>query len=79
LLRDDRVGASALLGLSLPAEFPAGTDDVFLQVQLARKVFASVAPTNDPSLAVLNKLGFRHVGEQVDEIDGRELAFELGL
>jgi len=48
-------------------------------VQLARKIFASVAPTNDPSLAVLNKLGFRHVGEQVDEIDGRELAFELGL
>ncbi|HLB78298.1 MAG TPA: GNAT family protein [Candidatus Dormibacteraeota bacterium] len=79
MLGDDRVGASALLGLSLPAEFPAGTDDVFLQVQLARKIFASVAPTNGASLGVLNKLGFRHVGEQMDEIDGKELVFELGL
>jgi len=24
-------------------------------------------------------LGFRHVGEQVDEIDGLELVFELGF
>lgn len=151
LLGGDRVGASALLGLSLPAEFPAGPADVFLQVQPRRmeedpggrgwcvramlrvedsavighcgfhgppkavghaeigytvfqkfrsrgyateaaqgliqwarhtgeqKVFASVAPTNGPSLAVLNKLGFRHVGEQMDEIDGKELVFELGL
>jgi len=37
-----------------------------------------VAPTNGPSLAVLNRLGFRHIGEQMDEIDGRELIFELG-
>jgi len=44
-----------------------------------RSVFASVAPTNGPSLAVLNRLGFRHVGEQMDEIDGKELVFELGL
>lgn len=44
-----------------------------------RRVFASVAPTNGPSLAVLNRLGFRHVGEQMDEIDGRELVFELSL
>ncbi len=36
LLGGDRAAASALLGLGLPAAFPAGTDDVFLQVQLAR-------------------------------------------
>ncbi len=151
LLGGDRAGAAGLLGLSLPAEFPAGPDDVFLQVQLRRmeddpggrgwcvramvraedsavighcgfhgppkavgraeigytvfqkfrsrgyateaaqgliqwarhrgerKVFASVAPTNGPSLAVLNKLGFRHIGEHMDAIDGRELVFVLGL
>jgi len=44
-----------------------------------RKVFASVAPTNGPLLAVMNKLGFRHIGDQMDEIDGKELVFELAL
>ena len=44
-----------------------------------RKVFASVAPTNAASLAVMNKLGFRHIGDQMDEIDGKELVFELAL
>jgi RimJ/RimL family protein N-acetyltransferase len=151
LLGGDRASASRLLGLSLPEEFPAGPDDVFLRVQLRRMeedpggrgwcvramvrkedstvigscgfhgppkavgraeigytvfkrfrsrgyateaaqgliewarhtgertIFASVAPTNGPSLAVLKRLGFRHIGEQMDEIDGRELVFELGL
>jgi RimJ/RimL family protein N-acetyltransferase len=44
-----------------------------------RTIFASAVPTNGPSLAVLHRLGFRHTGEQMDEIDGRELVFELGL
>jgi RimJ/RimL family protein N-acetyltransferase len=151
LLGGDRAGASGVLGLSLPEEFPAGRDDGFLQVQLRqmeadpggrgwcvramvrkgdstvigscgfhgppkavgraeigytvfqtfrsrgyateaadaliewarhtgeRTIFASVAPTNGPSIAVLKKLGFRHVGEQMDEIEGRELVFELSL
>ncbi len=39
---------------------------------------ASVAPDNEPSLAIVRKLGFRHVGEQWDEEDGRELVFQLG-
>jgi ribosomal-protein-alanine N-acetyltransferase len=34
LLGGDRAGAFGLLGPSLPPEFPAGPDDVFLQVQL---------------------------------------------
>jgi RimJ/RimL family protein N-acetyltransferase len=38
---------------------------------------ASVGPTNEPSLKMIEKLGFTHVGEQWDEIDGRELVFEL--
>jgi RimJ/RimL family protein N-acetyltransferase len=38
---------------------------------------ASVSPTNDPSLAVVRKLGFRRTGVQWDEIDGEELVFEL--
>ncbi|HLE89228.1 MAG TPA: GNAT family N-acetyltransferase [Candidatus Limnocylindria bacterium] len=38
---------------------------------------ASVAPTNERSLNLIAKLGFRHVGEQWDEDDGLELVFEL--
>ncbi len=38
---------------------------------------ASVAPGNDPSLAIIRRLGFRQVGSQMDEIDGLELVFEL--
>jgi RimJ/RimL family protein N-acetyltransferase len=38
---------------------------------------ASVAPANEPSLAIVRKLGFRHVGEHWDEEDGRELEFLL--
>ena len=38
---------------------------------------ASVAPDNEPSLAIVRKLGFVHVGEQWDDEDGLELVFEL--
>jgi RimJ/RimL family protein N-acetyltransferase len=38
---------------------------------------ASVAPDNERSLNLINKLGFRQTGEQWDEIDGLELVFEL--
>ena len=42
------------------------------------KIFrASVGPWNEPSLRMVEKLGFTEVGEQWDEIDGRELVFEL--
>jgi len=43
------------------------------------RVVASVAPDNEPSLAVVRKLGFVQTGEQWDEEDGRELVFELQL
>jgi membrane-bound metal-dependent hydrolase YbcI (DUF457 family) len=32
-----------------------------------------------PSLALIRSFGFRHVGEQIDEIDGLELVFERRL
>lgn len=43
------------------------------QVSIVR---ACVAPTNEPSLGLVAKLGFVQVGEQMDEIDGLELVFE---
>jgi len=39
--------------------------------------YLSIAPDNTPSLAMAAKLGFRHVGDQIDEEDGLELVFEL--
>lgn len=38
---------------------------------------ASVSPDNVPSLAVIGRLGFRHVGVQMDDVDGEEFVFEL--
>jgi RimJ/RimL family protein N-acetyltransferase len=37
----------------------------------------SVAPDNDPSLAIVRKFGFKQTGERMDEEDGLELVFEL--
>ena len=42
-----------------------------------RRVFASVAPDNHASLAVVRKLGMREVTVVVDEVDGLEIVFEL--
>jgi len=39
--------------------------------------FASCAPGNAPSLAIIRKLGFTQAGEVIDEVDGLELVFEL--
>ena len=44
-----------------------------------RMCVASVSPHNAPSLALIRSFGFRHVGEQIDEIDGLELVFERRL
>jgi len=45
--------------------------------QREREVFATVAPTNVPSLAVVRALGFIQVGTQEDEVDGLELVFAV--
>ena len=44
-----------------------------------RTCVASVSPHNAPSLALIRSLGFRRVGEQIDDIDGLELVFERRL
>ena len=42
-----------------------------------RHFVLAVAPDNDPSLAIVRKLGFVRTGEQMDEEDGLEHIFEL--
>jgi [ribosomal protein S5]-alanine N-acetyltransferase len=42
-----------------------------------RHFVASTAPDNEPSLAIIRKLGFTQTGEAMDEEDGLELVFEL--
>lgn len=42
-----------------------------------RHFVLSVAPDNDPSLAIVRKLGFVRTGEHIDEEDGLEHVFEL--
>jgi [ribosomal protein S5]-alanine N-acetyltransferase len=44
--------------------------------QGVHRFIASISPDNEESLALAAKLGFRQIGEQVDEIDGLELVFE---
>ena len=48
----------------------------FARAHGARTVRASISPDNVPSLALAASLGFVRVGEQWDEVDGRELVFE---
>jgi [ribosomal protein S5]-alanine N-acetyltransferase len=42
-----------------------------------RHFVLSVSPENDPSLAIVRKLGFVRTGEQIDEEDGLEHIFEF--
>ena len=42
-----------------------------------RHFVLAVAPDNDPSLAIVRKLGFVRTGEQMDDEDGLEHIFEL--
>lgn len=43
-----------------------------------KSFFVSISPDNRASLAMAEKLGFKQVGEQIDEEDGLEYVFELG-
>ena len=42
-----------------------------------RRFIASISPTNDASLGLAAGFGFEQTGEQVDDIDGLELVFEM--
>ena len=44
-----------------------------------RRFVLSIAPDNDPSLAIARKLGFVRTGQHVDKEDGLELVFSLNL
>ena len=37
----------------------------------------TVSANNAPSMAIINSLGFAHVGQQIDEADGPEEIFEM--
>ena len=44
--------------------------------QDVHRFIASISPDNEASLALAAKLGFRQIGQQMDEVDGLELVFE---
>jgi [ribosomal protein S5]-alanine N-acetyltransferase len=44
-----------------------------------RHFVASISPENEPSLALVRRLGFKHTGQHWDEEDGEELEFELRI
>lgn len=47
------------------------------QIHGVTRFRASVGPWNEPSLALVRKLGFVQTGVQWDDRDGEELVFEL--
>jgi ribosomal-protein-alanine N-acetyltransferase len=47
------------------------------RAQGVRRFVASVGPENEPSLALVRRLGFVEVGRHWDDEDGEELEFEL--
>jgi RimJ/RimL family protein N-acetyltransferase len=57
----------------------AGLTDWAFATGEARVCVASVSPRNAASLALVGSLGFRQVGEQIDELDGLELVFERAM
>jgi RimJ/RimL family protein N-acetyltransferase len=44
-----------------------------------RHFVASISPENEPSLALVSRLGFEQTGRHWDEEDGEELEFELQI
>ena len=85
--RPDDTGA-AELGYTVFPEFrrrgyateaTRGLIDWALRKHRVGRFLVSISPENDPSLAMAVILGFRQIGEQMDEEDGLELVHELVL
>ncbi len=53
--------------------------DVAAQEPEVTTVRASISPDNTASLATIRPFGFTKVGEQLDEIDGLEVIFEIPI
>ncbi len=73
------IGYTILLEFQRRGYGRAATKELILFVAAmpeVRVVRASISPDNVASRALVRGLGFRHVGEQWDEEDGRELVFE---
>ena len=64
--RDDVAAVERELSVRVPAGW-------------TRSCAVSITPNNMPSLALARALGFEHVGERIDDIDGRELVLERPL
>jgi RimJ/RimL family protein N-acetyltransferase len=47
--------------------------------QGVERIIASIGPQNEPSLAIVRRLGFREVGRHWDDEDGEELEYELSF
>jgi len=58
-------------------EAARGMMDWALREHGVRLFRLSISPDNAPSLAMAAKMGFRQVGEQIDDEDGLELVLEL--
>ena len=64
-------------GRGLATETAAALIDWASKEHGIRRFIVSIAPDNEPSLAIARKLGFVQTGEQWDDEDGLELVFEL--
>ena len=62
--------------LGLGVELLRGMWKMILNYPNVKILRYTVSPTNEPSMHIINKLGFAKVGEQIDEEDGLELIFE---
>lgn len=47
--------------------------------ELANTLRYTVSPDNAPSQAIIQKFGFHLIGQQIDEEDGPEDIFEMGI
>ena len=64
-------------GVGFGQELLLGMWKMITRDQRVKVLRYTVSPENAPSLHIINKLEFHHLGEQFDEEDGVELIYEL--